>query len=438
MSVGSRVRRIYDRRPYPPPSLRGQAAPPALPAMEWVAAVSETAAGKVPARILVAGCGVGTEAFALARTFPSAQVLGVDFSARSIALARRLGRKTAGGEDVRFEVADLTARDLVRITGDGFDLVSCHGVLSYVPDAGAVLGNFTRLLAPDGVLVLGVNGAVHPSARWRPVLPAFGFDLEKFRDSAGLRDVIRVLESISVYPPVKVSHLDAGYLAGDLFGPLNRALPLSEWAQLCAHAGLHLFGTHRAFFAVRALLNLDLHALLMPRTRGGVARLVDALQPTSFHHMVLSRRAPVDVPWSDGRALLRWRPVLTSLYKAQWPRRSRDRHALREVELESPATSTRVTLSVPQWEVEILRNSDGTLTLRELLAGVEPAVPAKALREAMYLLYLMGVVNLAAPGARHAHGTDHVPDGLHPPKQRQGGNRWSGRKRATRKPGSRR
>ena len=364
-----------------------------LPAMEWVQTVGEKRPGKAPARILVAGCGVGTEAFALARTYPSAEVLGVDFSARSIALAKRMGRKTDGGESIRFEVADLTDRDLPEITGTSFDLVSCHGVLSYIPEVAPVLRNFVRLLSRDGILLLGVNGAAHPSVRWRPLLRSFGLDVEEFVDSARARDVIKVCESITVFPPVKISHLDAGYLAGDIFGPLNRALPLSEWTRQCAAAGLHFFGSHRTFFAVKELLNHDLHSLLMPRTRAEVAELVDALQPTSFHHMVLSRRKPMR--WENG-PLLKRRPALTPLYSAKFPRRGRNWSALRDLVLESAPMSTRVTLSVPQWEVEILRNCDGVKTIRELLSGVKPAVPAKALREALYLVYILGVINFSA------------------------------------------
>jgi SAM-dependent methyltransferase len=360
--------------------------------MEWVHTIAEKPPGKKPARILIAGCGVGTEAFALARTYPSADVLGVDFSARSIEIAKRMRRKTEGAERVRFEVADLTSGNLLELTGKGFDLVSCHGVLSYIPEVAPVLRNFARVLSRDGVLLLGVNGAAHPSLRWRPLLASFGLDPDEFVDSARARDVIRVCESVTVYPPIKISHLDAGYLAGDIFGPLNRSLPLSEWVTQCTEAGLHFFGTHRTFFAVKELLNHDLHSLLMPRTRAEVAELVDALQPTSFHHMVLSRRKPAQ--WDSG-ALLRRRPSLTSLYTAKFPRRGRDWNALRDVVLESAPMVTRVTLSVPQWEVEILRNCDGVRTVRELLASVKPPVPAKALREAMYLAYILGVINLS-------------------------------------------
>jgi SAM-dependent methyltransferase len=394
MRIGNRVRRIYERRPYPPPSLRGAGASWKLLPIEWINAVTERTTPFAPARILVAGCGVGAEAFAFARQFPAAEVVGVDFSPRSIAIANRLRRTAKGGQRVRFEVADIASRGLVRIAGDHFDLVSCHGVLSYVPEPGSVLRNFVRCLTSAGVVMLGVNGASHPSVRWRPVFPRFGIDADEFRESGRVREVLRVCESLSGHPSISMAERDAGYLAGDLFGPLNRTLSLAEWNRFCRQAGLHLLGSYQAQFAIRDLLNRDLHCAVMPRSRAEVAELVDALQPASFHQLVLSPRAPIKTPWTEGNRLLRRRPFLTSLYRFRWPGRSAPWHKMRNLTLESRPINTKVNLRVPQWEVEILRSSNGERSLGEILDPVRPSVSAKSLREAMYLLYQLGVVNL--------------------------------------------
>jgi hypothetical protein len=187
---------------------------------------------------------------------------------------------------------------------------------------------------------------------------------------------------------------EAGYLASDIFGSLNRSLPLAEWVSLSRSAGLHFLGTFHAFFAIRALLNGDLHALVMPRARADVALLADAMQPMSFHHMVLSGKAPGKTPWNDARKLLRRRPGLTSIYKFSTPRGGGPWHNLRNLKLESQSTNTKVELRVPQWEVRILEESDGERSLGEILRPVTPAVSAQSLREAMYMLYLLGVINL--------------------------------------------
>jgi SAM-dependent methyltransferase len=395
MSIASRVRRIYERRPYPPPSLRADESHWTLPALEWISAMRGKLAPIDPERVLVAGCGVGTEAFVIARKFPHAQIVGVDFSERSIATARKLQRNEKGGDRVRFDVADLASPRLPEIAGSRFDFISCHGVLSYIPDTAAVLRNFARCLARDGILMLGVNGAAHPSGRWRPLFSGFGLDPDEFREGSGVRDVLRVFESLTMYPAIAIADKDAGYLAGDIFGPLNRSLSLTEWTILCEEAGLHLLSTYHTFFATRALMNRDLISAVIPRSRAEVAVLVDALQPTSFHQIILSRRPPAPAPWMDASKLLRCRPMRTRLYSIRWPPRGRGlSHGLASVTLRSRSTKTSVSLRIPRWEVEILRRIDGERSLRELLRTVRAKVPAKGLREAMYLLYQLGAVNL--------------------------------------------
>src|SRR3954468_13707085 len=105
MTIGSRVRKIYERRPYPPPARRGAVAKWPLPPLRWIAAVAGWQAVREPERIFVAGCGVGTEAFALAYWLKKATIVAVDFSARSIDVARRMQRTAEGGDRIRFEVA---------------------------------------------------------------------------------------------------------------------------------------------------------------------------------------------------------------------------------------------------------------------------------------------------------------------------------------------
>lgn len=387
MRAGDRVRRIYERHPYPPPALRGSGW--VLPSVEWINTFGENVPVREPRRILVAGCGVGLEAFALGRRFPEAAIVAVDFSPRSIATAKKLQRKTEGGDRVTFEVADLADATPPAATGARFDLISCHGVMSYIPDVSAVARNLARCLRPAGLLVAGVNGASHPSVRWRPMLAEFGFDPIEFRDSDRLRRVLQMFESLLVHPAVKIAERDGGYLAGDLFGPLNRALSLAEWTQIFAAADLHLFGVHHTFFASRALLAGELHSTLLPRSRAQVAQIVDAMQPASFHHIVLSRRRPTQIRWMDNTALMRMRPIRTPLYRAMLPRHGK---GMRDARLESEATQTAVTLTVAPWQVNVLADADGVATVRQLLGRSRPS--ALEVRESLYLLYLFGAINL--------------------------------------------
>jgi SAM-dependent methyltransferase len=297
-------------------------------------------------------------------------------------------------DQVRFDVADLSSSDLLDTTGRRFDLVTCYGVISYIPDTASVFRNFSRALAPDGIVILGTNGAGHPSMRFRPVLSRLGIATGEFRESRRVREAIHVCDLLSAYPPIPLASKPAGFLAGDLFGPLNRALSLAEWKGLFSRAGLHLLGSQNAYFGVRRVLNEQLHPLLMPRSRAEVAELADVLHPASFHQLVLARREPRKAPWSEGRRLLRRRLLRTPLFKIRWPRKRGRAHELRAVALEGPVMRTAVTLTVPQWEIDVLQRADGERSLADLLATTRAAVPAHDVAAAMYLLYQLGVVNL--------------------------------------------
>jgi hypothetical protein len=232
----------------------------------------------------------------------------------------------------------------------------------------------------------------------RHILPALGFEVEEFRESAKLRETLQVCQSLSNLP-FPVATMLAGFLAGDLFGPLNQSFLLSDWKRLWRDAGLHLHGSYRAYFVTRALFNKDLYRTVMPRSRAELAELADALEPASFHQLILSREAPVDIPWNDGKKLMSRRPMLTALHKIQWPARGGPWLHLREVRMQSRSTNTKVKLRIPQWEVEILKRSDGSLSLRKILEPVLPAVSARTVSEAMYVLYHLGAINLL-PEAR--------------------------------------
>ena len=85
-----RVLRIYEERPYPAADDRAltdtywKLAP-----MEWINALWKPGREQsAPERILVAGCGTGREAFQMSRRFPRARIVAVDFSPRSISIAR--------------------------------------------------------------------------------------------------------------------------------------------------------------------------------------------------------------------------------------------------------------------------------------------------------------------------------------------------------------
>lgn len=231
------VRRAYDAVPYPgtalKPRLRWQLAP-----MEWIDTLWKPGrAASDPGRILIAGCGTGAEAFAVRQRFPDAEIVAIDFSPRSIGIARELQQRRRPRHPVRFLVSDLAARGLDRATGGHFDFISCHGVLTYVPNPARALQVLARCLAPDGALYLGVNGSTHQSHALRGALPTFGFDLARYVDGPHVRQVLALCDAI-LGTSDRVARESVPYLASDVFGPYlpESAAPGLDWPRAPSRA----------------------------------------------------------------------------------------------------------------------------------------------------------------------------------------------------------
>lgn len=393
----SGVRRIYEKRPYPGVEEKVVEKPSwQLPPMEWIGAIGNPGREQSPpGRILIAGCGAGSEAFALRRRFPKAEIVGVDFSPRSIAVARKLQQRNAGARSIRFVVADLSRVGLAETVGSDFDFVSCHGVLSYIPSPERVLKNLARCLRDDGALYLGVNGSQHFSVGLRPTLEAFGFDISELEDGRKLRDVLKLSDAIL---GLAGSHRRARFmpelLASDLFGSFIQNLPLSDWVRIAGEARLHFQGSYDCWRMLRPAMEKAAAHRLIPRSRARMDELAELLSPAAFHSLVFTKQPIPDVPWNNHGSLLAWHPRLTSVYNGSFPDRSRSWQGTRRFTLKSPATNTRLDWRMTEWELEILRQSNGKRSLGEILKGVPVAVPPNVLRNQLYALYQLLVINM--------------------------------------------
>lgn len=52
---------------------------------------------------------------------------------------------------------------------------------------------------------------------------------------------------------------------------------------------------------------------------------------------------------------------------------------------------------MPDWEIELLRDSDGELPISTLLRRIVVSVPLSDLREQRYFLYQLGIIRLLPP-----------------------------------------
>jgi len=401
-TLAEKVRQIYERGPYPYGNYEALKRTAWKLNLDWVASLSPDATRPAPARVLVAGCGDGNEAFNLQRQLPAAEVCGVDFSGRSIALAKRLQRRAKDLHRIRFVQADLAEPGLARRLAARFDLISCHGVLAYIPDLEGVFRNLAQCLAPEGMLYLGVNGARHASTRLRRALPALGFDLEAFADTPHLRAVLGACDLVLRSDGLgRVAHMRTSYLATDVFGAFNQALPWEQWLRYAERAGLHYRGNTSSTRLFRHFAADERYRLLMPRSRTEVSRVLEALSPAHFHRLLFSRTPEPEPPWRGGRRLLSWRIERSRLFVYRFPpARGPVRDRLRPVTMANAALEVSMEWEMPEWEVELLRRADGRHSIASVLRRIPLTVPLTDVQNQLFFLYHLGIIRLLPPPGR--------------------------------------
>lgn len=152
-AVSARVREQYEESPYPR-SLGGRL-PQALPCMECLReypGVDLAAFGTVDApRILVAGCGTGSNILKFAARYRDAQITAIDLSRASLAYAKRqidrLGLPVAYAQADILELSNLTLE---------YDIIECSGVLHHMNDPLAGAKALWHCLRPGGLLRMSV------------------------------------------------------------------------------------------------------------------------------------------------------------------------------------------------------------------------------------------------------------------------------------------
>jgi SAM-dependent methyltransferase len=103
------------------------------------------------------GCGDGKLIYELAKTAAGQRLVGTDLSERAVALARAFNL----GNGAEFSCERLSE------LSDEFDVITLVETLEHVPDAEIkpLAAELSRLLAPDGILVISVPTTVLPVSR---------------------------------------------------------------------------------------------------------------------------------------------------------------------------------------------------------------------------------------------------------------------------------
>jgi SAM-dependent methyltransferase len=101
------------------------------------------------ARVADVGCGLGSSSVLLAQAYPRTTVVGSDYHAESIGLARKKAAEAGVADRVGFEVA--TAQTFA---GTGYDLVMMFDCLHDMGDPLGAARRVREALAPDGTWLL--------------------------------------------------------------------------------------------------------------------------------------------------------------------------------------------------------------------------------------------------------------------------------------------
>ena len=287
-----------------------------LPSLRWMQGLGRPGQPK-PERVLVAGCGTGAEAFVIRRHLPKAEIVAVDFSPRSIAVAQRLQRSAKLVRPIVFQVADLTDPELVTQTGGDFDLITCHGVLSYIPETAPVLKNFVTALRAGGALYLGVNGESHPATRLRPWLAGFGLDVDGMQEERRLREVLRIWDALHDDDLRGLADMSASYLASDVCGSHFNNWPLARWRSEANQNGWEIAGSWMLPLALRLTIDDETNRPLFPAGMGELAERLDQARPAGFHKLMLRR---TETASRTGRSANSWEdtPRWTGIYSPRF------------------------------------------------------------------------------------------------------------------------
>lgn len=242
MTAASSWSRGYPiREPYPP-AWHGFQSPAHLRLVCALMGVAWDVGPGTPLSIAEIGCGTGYTAQLLAAGNPDWQVLGLDYNPAHIAEARSMVAE-AGLPNARFidaDLAELTDGDIDALPE--FDLVTVHGVWSWVADPvrEGVLRLLRRRLKPGGLVFMGYNalpgasGALGLARMVRQSMLAAGSSAEGVAEAS--RRVSQLVEAAPAHLPQSGwRRLLTGEAKGARLGYMLHEFETEHWRP-CFHA----------------------------------------------------------------------------------------------------------------------------------------------------------------------------------------------------------
>lgn len=377
---------LYDRAPYP--EILGGQVPQQFPLLtHWVNAASGGEALANGRRLLVAGCGSGEEGLMLARLFPQATVLGVDFSERSIEIAREK-QQASGLKNLHFLQADLCAEDCLD-KETPFDFILCHGVADYVHSPEKMMANFRRLMRPQAVLCMSVNSPHHPAKQVRQAFNSL--NLQGFEESNDQRQALAAIEQLMATNNrlPGFSTAAAAYLDIDIFAPIAHHFSLLEWAELAKTQQLHFTGSMDAPLGVGTLTDEQL-PLLYGFGKAELSQWMAQLCQRPGYQMLFST-APLNEPDFSSGNLLDYCPHLDACM-GELPPISGNPEEAKTLTLRFQGLPDFL-IYCSAFELEVLRQCKGQQPLTEIINGINLPHHPPQIINCLFRAYHYGVLH---------------------------------------------
>jgi SAM-dependent methyltransferase len=322
-TVSAAVAKLYDTYPFPPEPILDEPPPGYNWRWNWNTAYS-FCTGRKPARqeirILDAGCGSGVGTEYLAHLNPQAEVIGIDLSAGTLAVARERCQRS-GADRATFQ--QLSLFDVDQLSGE-FDLINCVGVLHHTDDPIRGIQALASKLAPGGLLHIFVYAAL---GRWEIQLMQEAIALLQGEQRGDYRDGVAVGRQIFATLPdtnrlVKrdkerwslENHKDENF--ADMYvHPQEIDYTIDSLFELIEASGLEFLGfSNPRNWQLETLLGqspelMQRAASLSDRQR---YRLIELLNPEAVtHYEFFLARPPLPyADWSTDEALLQAIPEL--------------------------------------------------------------------------------------------------------------------------------
>lgn len=386
----AQMRSLYDAVPYPAMATERILQP--VPLLEhWINSAFGYYNPTLHARanILVAGCGSGAEATMLAKHYPNASIVGLDFSAKSIEHARN----SALNQDVNnvtFQVADLCSHSWIQ-DYEAFDFVLCNAVADYVENVEALLDNLSACMTQKGIMFMTANTPYHPAVRIRKAFREAGITPSSFDDSKEQRRLLRSIVAL-IGPNIGIASLaDApkSYLDIDIFAPIAHHHSLSEWCSLATEASLYFCGSMGSLDALDQLTDSQLPALY-GMDRALLSKWMVEVRQKPGMQMLFSKSSTIKRNFNDFESILKWRPKLDACV-GQLPAMQNNPNQPMNLTLQFQGhPGLRIYSSA--YDLEVLRQCNGIKSLTEIIETIPTKGDEEGLKASLFRAYQYGIL----------------------------------------------